>query len=118
MVINLNVVKIQKVARNAILQHLYNHKFLGASLSLHETACLLPYHTLSRYENGGYLFLTSYIMRTRGSKKQQDVMKNVGRKQMRKVFEVLHIIFISIFITMKGLRMLLLVISHFRFVSH
>jgi len=86
MVIILNVVKIQKVVRNAILRHLYNLKFLGASLSLHETECLLSYHTLSRYENGGYLFLTSYIMRTHGSKKQQDVMKNVGRKQMRKVF--------------------------------
>ncbi|KAK8471174.1 hypothetical protein PHAVU_003G153901 [Phaseolus vulgaris] len=50
---------------------------------------LVPPKKWKGYENGGYLFLTSYIMRTRGSKKQQDVMKNVGRKQMRKVFEAL-----------------------------
>ncbi|KAK7347625.1 hypothetical protein VNO80_22161 [Phaseolus coccineus] len=50
---------------------------------------LVPPKKWKGYENGGYLFLTSYIMRTRGSKKQQDVLKNVGRKQMRKVFEAL-----------------------------
>ncbi|XP_027919149.1 DNA-directed RNA polymerase 3, chloroplastic isoform X2 [Vigna unguiculata] len=50
---------------------------------------LVPPKKWKGYENGGYLFLTSYIMRTHGSKKQQDVMKNVGRKQLRKVFEAL-----------------------------
>ncbi|XP_052730856.1 DNA-directed RNA polymerase 3B, chloroplastic isoform X3 [Vigna angularis] len=50
---------------------------------------LVPPKEWKGYENGGYLFLTSYIMRTHGSKKQQDVMKNVGRKQVRKVFEAL-----------------------------
>ncbi|CAJ1944872.1 unnamed protein product [Sphenostylis stenocarpa] len=53
---------------------------------------LVPPKRWKGYENGGYLFLTSYIMRTHGSKKQQDVMKNVERKQMQKVFEALDIL--------------------------
>ncbi|KAL5183063.1 DNA-directed RNA polymerase 3, chloroplastic [Glycine soja] len=59
------------------------------SLLMAMIVCLICYHTLSRYEKGGHLFLPSYIMRTHGSKKQQDVMKNVERKQMQKVFEAL-----------------------------
>ncbi|KAL2338549.1 hypothetical protein Fmac_012995 [Flemingia macrophylla] len=43
----------------------------------------------NRYETGGHLFLPSYVMRTHGSKKQQDVMKNVERKQMQNVFKAL-----------------------------
>ncbi|RDY10946.1 DNA-directed RNA polymerase 3, chloroplastic, partial [Mucuna pruriens] len=50
---------------------------------------LVPPKKWKGYEKGGHLFLPSYIMRTHGSKKQQDVMKNVERKQMRKVFEAL-----------------------------
>ncbi|KHN17513.1 DNA-directed RNA polymerase 3B, chloroplastic-like isoform X1 [Glycine soja] len=50
---------------------------------------LVPPKKWKGYEKGGHLFLPSYIMRTHGSKKQQDVMKNVERKQMQKVFEAL-----------------------------
>nr|KYP51452.1 hypothetical protein KK1_026738 [Cajanus cajan] len=50
---------------------------------------LVPPKKWKGYEKGGHLFLPSYIMRTHGSKKQQDVMKNVERKQMQKVCEAL-----------------------------
>ncbi|KAK7388405.1 hypothetical protein VNO78_23221 [Psophocarpus tetragonolobus] len=50
---------------------------------------LVPPKKWEGYDKGGHLFLPSYIMRTHGSKKQQDVMKNVERKQMQKVFEAL-----------------------------
>ncbi|KAG4392482.1 hypothetical protein GLYMA_04G155600v4 [Glycine max] len=46
----------------------------------------------SKYDKGGHLFLPSYIMRTHGSRKQQDVMKNVNGAQMQKVFETLDIL--------------------------
>lgn len=55
--------------------------------------CLTFHNALSRYDKGGHLFLPSYIMRTHGSKKQQDVMKNVDGAQMQKVFEVVHVNF-------------------------
>lgn len=60
-------------------------------------ACYLEYlqflfqkslETLSRYDKGGHLFLPSYMMRTHGSRKQQDAVKDVPAKQMQKVFEV------------------------------
>ncbi|KAG5032432.1 hypothetical protein JHK85_016414 [Glycine max] len=50
----------------------------------------VPWHP--GYDKGGHLFLPSYIMRTHGSKKQQDVMKNVDGAQMQKVFEALDIL--------------------------
>lgn len=53
----------------------------------------MPNNSLSRYDKGGHLFLPSYIMRTHGSRKQQDVMKNVKGEQMQKVFEVLYVNF-------------------------
>ncbi|XP_019463791.1 PREDICTED: DNA-directed RNA polymerase 3, chloroplastic-like isoform X1 [Lupinus angustifolius] len=50
---------------------------------------LIPPKKWKGYEKGGHLLLPSYIMRTHGSKKQQDAMKNVKRAQMKKVFEAL-----------------------------
>lgn len=52
--------------------------------------CVTFSNALSRYDKGGHLFLPSYIMRTHGSRKQQDVMKNVNGAQMQKVFEVVY----------------------------
>ncbi|KAG6658417.1 hypothetical protein CIPAW_04G159600 [Carya illinoinensis] len=46
-----------------------------------------------RYYKGGHnLFLPSYIMRIRGSRKQQDAIKDVHAKQMQKVFEALDML--------------------------
>lgn len=42
----------------------------------------------SRYDKGGHLFLPSYVMRTHGSRKQADTMRNIPGQQMQKVFEV------------------------------
>ncbi|XP_020204827.1 DNA-directed RNA polymerase 3B, chloroplastic [Cajanus cajan] len=53
---------------------------------------LIPPKKWKGYDKGGYLFLPSYIMRTHGSRKQQDVMKNVNGAQMQKVFEALDIL--------------------------
>ena len=43
---------------------------------------------MCRYDKGGYLFLPSYIMRTHGSKKQQDALKDISSKTAHRVFEV------------------------------
>lgn len=40
------------------------------------------------YDKGGYLFLPSYLMRTHGSRQQQDAVKAVPAKQVQKVYEV------------------------------
>ncbi|KAK7304137.1 hypothetical protein RJT34_15210 [Clitoria ternatea] len=53
---------------------------------------LIPPKKWKGYDKGGHLFLPSYIMRTHGSRKQQDVMKNVNGAQMQKVFEALDIL--------------------------
>ncbi|RYR76886.1 hypothetical protein HN51_002249 [Arachis hypogaea] len=53
---------------------------------------LIPPKKWKGYEKGGHLFLPSYIMRTHGSKKQQDTLKNVKRTQMQKVFEALDVL--------------------------
>ncbi|KAI9126071.1 hypothetical protein K1719_003489 [Acacia pycnantha] len=50
---------------------------------------LIPPKKWKGYDKGGHLFLPSYIMRTHGSRKQQNVMKNVEGKQMHKVYEAL-----------------------------
>ncbi|CAA0841982.1 DNA-directed RNA polymerase 3- chloroplastic [Striga hermonthica] len=42
-----------------------------------------------QYDKGGYLFLPSYLMRTRGSRKQQEALKAVPSKQMQKVYDAL-----------------------------
>ncbi|KAI8570282.1 hypothetical protein RHMOL_Rhmol01G0022300 [Rhododendron molle] len=42
-----------------------------------------------RYDRGGYFFLPSYLIRTHGSKPQQDAMKNTAAKQMQKIYEAL-----------------------------
>ncbi|KAK7291936.1 hypothetical protein RIF29_07499 [Crotalaria pallida] len=56
------------------------------------TPMLIPPKKWKGYEKGGHLVLPSYIMRTHGSRKQQDAMKNVKRTQMKKVFEALDIL--------------------------
>lgn len=48
----------------------------------------ISFETLSRYDKGGHLFLPSYVMRTHGSRKQQDAIHRLPGKQMQKVFEV------------------------------
>ncbi|KAF5725888.1 DNA/RNA polymerases superfamily protein isoform 1 [Tripterygium wilfordii] len=50
---------------------------------------LVPPKKWRGYDKGGHLFLPSYLMRTHGSKKQQDVLKSVPAKDMGKVFEAL-----------------------------
>ncbi|KAL1097043.1 hypothetical protein V6Z11_D05G009100 [Gossypium hirsutum] len=50
---------------------------------------LVPPKKWKGYDKGGYLFLPSYVMRTHGSRKQQEALKGVNVKNMRKVFEAL-----------------------------
>jgi len=67
------------------------------SLVAYAFVCITFYNTLCRYDKGGHFFLPSYIMRTHGSRKQQDVMKSVNAAQMQKVFEVVYVNFKSFF---------------------
>ncbi|KAH6817431.1 DNA/RNA polymerases superfamily protein [Perilla frutescens var. frutescens] len=50
---------------------------------------LVPPKRWKGYDKGGYLFLPSYLMRTRGSRRQQDAIRAVPAKQMQKVYEAL-----------------------------
>ncbi|KAL8488613.1 hypothetical protein ACS0TY_024319 [Phlomoides rotata] len=50
---------------------------------------LVPPKKWKGYDKGGYLFLPSYLMRTHGSRQQQDTVKAVPAKQMQKVYEAL-----------------------------
>lgn len=50
---------------------------------------LVPPKKWKGYNKGGYLFLPSYLMRTHGSRKQRDAIRNVPPKQMQKVYEAL-----------------------------
>ncbi|KAF3555576.1 hypothetical protein F2Q69_00016601 [Brassica cretica] len=50
---------------------------------------LVPPKRWKGYDKGGYLFLPSYIMRTHGSKKQQDALKDISSKTAHRVFEAL-----------------------------
>ncbi|XP_021899238.1 DNA-directed RNA polymerase 3, chloroplastic isoform X2 [Carica papaya] len=50
---------------------------------------LVPPKKWKGYDKGGYLFLPSYAMRTHGSRKQQQALRDVPIKQMQKVFEAL-----------------------------
>ncbi|GFP94803.1 DNA-directed RNA polymerase 3 chloroplastic [Phtheirospermum japonicum] len=50
---------------------------------------LVPPKKWKRYDKGGYLFLPSFLMRTHGSRKQQDAVKTVPAIQMQKVYEAL-----------------------------
>lgn len=43
-----------------------------------------------RYDKGGHLFLSSYIMRTHGARQQREAIKRAPRQQMQAVFEVLY----------------------------
>ncbi|XVE63488.1 hypothetical protein DITRI_Ditri07aG0024400 [Diplodiscus trichospermus] len=53
---------------------------------------LVPPKKWKGYDKGGYLFLPSYVMRTHGSRKQQDALKCVHVKSMQKVFEALDML--------------------------
>ncbi|KAL6874119.1 hypothetical protein ACP4OV_014201 [Aristida adscensionis] len=53
---------------------------------------LVPPKKWKGYDQGGHLFLPSYIMRTHGVKDQKDAIKSVPRKQLRRVFEALDIL--------------------------
>ncbi|XP_022158152.1 DNA-directed RNA polymerase 3, chloroplastic isoform X2 [Momordica charantia] len=53
---------------------------------------LVPPKKWKGYDKGGHLFLPSYVMRTHGSSRQQDAMKNISGKQMQKVFEALDML--------------------------
>ncbi|GMH13779.1 hypothetical protein Nepgr_015620 [Nepenthes gracilis] len=50
---------------------------------------LVPPRSWKGYDNGGYFFLPSNVMRTHGSRKQQDAIKQTPSKQMQRVFEAL-----------------------------
>ncbi|XP_068651782.1 DNA-directed RNA polymerase 3, chloroplastic-like isoform X2 [Aristolochia californica] len=50
---------------------------------------LVPPKKWKGFDKGGHLFLPSYVMRTHGARQQQDALRNVPRKQLRKVFEAL-----------------------------
>ncbi|KAH9806287.1 DNA-directed RNA polymerase 3 [Citrus sinensis] len=50
---------------------------------------LVPPKKWKGYNKGGYLFLPSYVMRTHGSRKQQEALKSVTGNCMKKVFEAL-----------------------------
>ncbi|CAM8942508.1 unnamed protein product [Rhodiola kirilowii] len=50
---------------------------------------LIPPRRWRGYEKGGYLFLPSYVMRTHGSRKQQEAIKKAPPQQMQKVYEAL-----------------------------
>ncbi|KAI6680512.1 hypothetical protein NL676_034393 [Syzygium grande] len=50
---------------------------------------LVPPRKWKGYDKGGYFFLPSYAMRTHGSRKQQDALKNVSEEQMHNVFKAL-----------------------------
>ncbi|XP_075474300.1 DNA-directed RNA polymerase 3, chloroplastic-like [Primulina tabacum] len=50
---------------------------------------LVPPKKWKGYDKGGYLFLPSYMMRTRGSRQQQDAVRAVPAKQLQKVYEAL-----------------------------
>ncbi|KAL2936435.1 DNA-directed RNA polymerase 3 chloroplastic [Bienertia sinuspersici] len=51
---------------------------------------LIPPKNWKGYDKGGYLFLPSYVMRTHGSRKQQEAMRKTPPLQMQRVFEALN----------------------------
>ncbi|KAK7837639.1 dna-directed rna polymerase 3 [Quercus suber] len=71
----------------------FRHKFKPAKHALIPyVPMLVPPKKWKGYDKGGHLFLPSYVMRTHGSRKQQDAVKNVPVKQMQKVFEALDML--------------------------
>ncbi|PKA50864.1 DNA-directed RNA polymerase 3, chloroplastic [Apostasia shenzhenica] len=50
---------------------------------------LIPPKKWKGYNKGGHLCLPSFVMRTHGSKDQQDAIKSAPKKQLTKVFEAL-----------------------------
>ncbi|KAH7546138.1 hypothetical protein FEM48_Zijuj01G0168800 [Ziziphus jujuba var. spinosa] len=53
---------------------------------------LVPPRKWKGYDRGGHLFLPSYVMRTHGSRKQQNAIHTVPGKQMQKVYEALDML--------------------------
>lgn len=53
---------------------------------------LIPPKKWKGYDKGGHLYMPSYVMRTHGSKEQQDAIKSAPNKQLKKVFEALDIL--------------------------
>ncbi|XP_074274815.1 DNA-directed RNA polymerase 1B, mitochondrial-like isoform X2 [Silene latifolia] len=51
---------------------------------------LVPPLDWTGYDKGAYLFLPSYIMRTRGARQQRDALKRAPKHQLEIVFEALH----------------------------
>ncbi|KAI9092058.1 hypothetical protein K1719_027993 [Acacia pycnantha] len=49
---------------------------------------LVPPHNWTGYDQGAYLFLPSYVMRTHGAKQQREAVKRASLKQLGSVFEV------------------------------
>ncbi|KAI7727753.1 hypothetical protein M8C21_013143, partial [Ambrosia artemisiifolia] len=50
---------------------------------------LVPPRKWKGYDNGGHFYLPSYLMRTHGSKQQQEAVKNAPASQMKKIYEAL-----------------------------
>ncbi|MBA0563332.1 hypothetical protein Golob_008314, partial [Gossypium lobatum] len=50
---------------------------------------LVPPQNWTGYDQGAYLFLPSYVMRTHGAKQQRETVKRTPRKQLEPVFEAL-----------------------------
>ncbi|KAJ0744625.1 putative DNA-directed RNA polymerase [Helianthus annuus] len=50
---------------------------------------LVPPRKWKGYDNGGHFYLPSYLMRTHGSKQQQEAVKNAPFSQMKKIYEAL-----------------------------
>ncbi|URD75747.1 hypothetical protein MUK42_09414 [Musa troglodytarum] len=50
---------------------------------------LIPPKSWKGYDNGGHLFLPSYVMRTHGAQEQQKAIKSVPRKQLQKALDTL-----------------------------
>ncbi|KAK4784232.1 hypothetical protein SAY86_018600 [Trapa natans] len=50
---------------------------------------LVPPRKWKGYDKGGYFFLPSYVMRTHGSRKQQEALKSISENQMPNVYKAL-----------------------------
>lgn len=52
---------------------------------------------LFRYNKGGYFFLPSYVMRTHGSRKQQEALRSISENQMLNVYKVCGVLLYLVF---------------------
>ncbi|KAI7727747.1 hypothetical protein M8C21_013137 [Ambrosia artemisiifolia] len=76
--------KIREVQK--ILQ---NEEYLGCRLIELLTEIAYVQSPVTQYDNGGHFYLPSYLMRTHGSKQQQEAVKNAPASQMKKIYEAL-----------------------------